>query len=74
MSNKTSKLLALFCLFAFLLNYPIVGAFSKPHWIMGFPALFVYLFILWFLVIASVWIVQRQDFPSIPNLKKNKKK
>jgi hypothetical protein len=37
-----------------LFNYPILGVFSKPKWILGFPSQLVYLFVLWFLVILAV--------------------
>ncbi len=67
MTGKSAKLFAIFLLSAFLLNYPILGVFSKPQWILGFPAQLVYLFIIWFLVIFAVRVTVQDTSISMRN-------
>lgn len=73
MTRKTGKFIALFILSAIFLNYPILGIFSKPHWIGGFPAPAIYLFVVWLLVIIAIFFMVRTGYPlSIKPPKKKK--
>ena len=65
MSRKTAKLFAIFIFSAILLNYPIIGVFSKLRWLGGLPASLVYLFIVWLLVIVVIRFIVDSDTPSV---------
>ena len=54
MSRKSAKLVALSLVALLLFNFPIVGIFTKQQWVWGFPAPYVYLFAVWFLVILGI--------------------
>jgi hypothetical protein len=55
-NDKNSKLLGIFLLFALLLNFPIIGLFTKDGKVMGFPALYFYLFAAWGLLIVLLYL------------------
>jgi hypothetical protein len=77
MTGKSARLFAIFLLSAILLNYPILGVFSKPQWIKGFPSQLVYLFVIWFLVILTVRFTIKDTPPQYRGLglgRINKKK
>lgn len=50
-SLKKDKLLALFFVAVLLLNFPIMRIFGKDKFVFGFPALYVYVFFVWLVII-----------------------
>lgn len=56
------RLTALFILAAVLFTPPFLGIFNSPVRILGVPALYLYLFITWGILIAVVAaVVERSD-------------
>lgn len=55
MSRKAARLIGIFLLFLILFNFPLLGIFSKPHWLWGFPTPILYLFIVWLGMIIIFW-------------------
>ena len=51
-SKKNKRLVALFLLGCFLLNYPILSLVNLQILIFGLPLLYVYLFSVWCLLIS----------------------
>jgi hypothetical protein len=51
-SIKGQRLAALFLLGFLLLNYPLLDLFAIPSSILGIPALYIYVFAVWALLIA----------------------
>jgi hypothetical protein len=49
---KGQRLAALFLLGFLLLNYPLLDLFSVSSHVLGIPALYVYVFVVWALLIA----------------------
>jgi hypothetical protein len=60
---KEQRLVALFLLGAFLLNYPLLNLFASPNRIFGVPVLYAYVFAAWALLIALMALVveRRRD-------------
>lgn len=63
MTRKTGRFIALFILGIVLLNYPILGIFSKPQWILGLPAPIVYLFTIWGIIVLAIYLIVRSGYP-----------
>ena len=51
-SIKGQRLAALFLLGVLLLNYPLLDLFAGPSSVLGVPALYIYVFAVWALLIA----------------------
>jgi hypothetical protein len=51
-SIKGQRLAALFLLGFLLLNYPLLDLCAGPSHVLGIPALYVYVFAVWALLIA----------------------
>ena len=58
--NSTSKLVLLFGVFLFLLNFPLLVIFDREELLWGVPKLFFYLFFVWAVLITLVFGVVRQ--------------
>ena len=55
------RLIALFLLGWVLFNFPMLSLFNRPATFLGIPALYVYIFTAWALMIALVaWIAERR--------------
>ena len=54
-----AKLILLFVLGAFVLNFPVLGIFNRGDTLAGIPVLYLYLFGLWVAGIAAVWVLAR---------------
>ncbi len=62
--RKIQRLLALFVLGVFAINYPLLALFSKPVLWFGIPQLYLYLFGFWVLFILLIGIVtERKKLP-----------
>lgn len=59
MRHTTEKLALLFVLGALLLNYPVLAIFNRAETLTGMPVLYLYLFGLWCLGIAAVFVLAR---------------
>jgi lipid-A-disaccharide synthase-like uncharacterized protein len=61
MSNdRAYKLVSLFLLAFLLLNFPIIGIFSREGYFLGIPVLFFYVFSVWgILIILTYYLVRR---------------
>jgi hypothetical protein len=58
-SKQHYKLVALFLLGYFLLNYPLISLFNLPKIIWGIPLLYGYIFGAWVLLILLVFLIFR---------------
>ena len=54
------RLIAVVCLGIVVLNYPILGLFSKSLFFRGVPLLYLYIFSLWLLFIVVLALVMRK--------------
>jgi hypothetical protein len=55
--RKGERLISLLIVGTLLLNFPLLSVFSKKDLILGFPVLFLYLFIIWGLIIGAIVLV-----------------
>jgi hypothetical protein len=54
------RLVAVFLVAVLLFNYPVLSIFDRGEWIFGLPALYLFLFLAWGVVIAAItWIAER---------------
>jgi hypothetical protein len=61
---KVQRLVAVFLLGLFLLNYPLLPLFNGRGILFGIPALYAYLFLVWGVLIALlVAVVERRRPP-----------
>lgn len=58
-NDRNSKLIGIFLLFALLLNFPIIGIFSKNGMLFGIPSLYFYLFLVWALLIIIMYLISK---------------
>jgi hypothetical protein len=54
-----AKLVFLFVLGAFVLNFPVLAIFNRSATLAGIPVLYLYLFGIWVACIAAVWVLAR---------------
>jgi hypothetical protein len=54
---RNERLVGLFLLGLALFDYPLLALFNAPRLVLGFPLLYLYLFLAWAAVIAVVAIV-----------------
>ena len=61
------RLVGLFLLGALLFNFPLLQLFNRPSVVLGIPALYLYLFSVWCLIIILMLIINRSkpDSPQI---------
>jgi len=60
-SEKWERLIALFVVGFTALNFPILALFDADYEILGVPALHLYLFTVWILLIfIAAWIIERR--------------
>jgi hypothetical protein len=57
--RKGERLISLLIIGAILLNFPLLSVFSKKHLFLGFPVLFLYLFLIWGLIIGAMVLILR---------------
>ncbi len=56
------KLIGIFLVGLFLLNYPVLSLFSPQYWVFGMPLIYFYFFALWLVLIAlACWIIEKKD-------------
>ncbi len=58
---STERLLALFAAGWLLLNYPLLALFGRLGAVAGIPALYLYLFVAWALLIAGIALALGRD-------------
>ena len=59
---KGQRLVALFLLGGLLFNYPLLSLFASDLRVWGIPLIYVYLFIAWAALIATMaLIIERRD-------------
>jgi hypothetical protein len=58
-SGLTGKLVLLFIGGALLLNFPLLAIFNRSLVVGGVPVLYLYLFGLWIVGIAAVYVLAR---------------
>jgi len=56
-SLTVERLLALFAAGWLMLNYPLLALFGRLGSVAGIPALYLYLFVAWALLIAGIALV-----------------
>jgi protein-S-isoprenylcysteine O-methyltransferase Ste14 len=54
-----AKLVLLFVLGIFVLNFPVLAIFNRSDTLAGIPVLYLYLFGVWVAGIAAVWVLAR---------------
>jgi hypothetical protein len=55
--DKWQKLIGIFALAILLFNFPLINLFSGTGWIFSLPALYVYIFFCWALIILlTYWV------------------
>lgn len=57
--NSKQKLVALAIGAAVLLNIPILETVNKPQLVLGFPLLYFYVFIIWFILIILLYRIAK---------------
>ncbi len=61
-NDKSWRLIGIFLLAAVLLNFPILGIFRVEMQVLGVPALYGYLLVVWLLlIIITGWIVEKRN-------------
>ena len=62
--SQNSRLIALSALAFCVFNFPLLDVFRKPSWIGGIPAIYVSLFVGWFvLILVARRIVEGKRLP-----------
>jgi hypothetical protein len=56
---RNERLVALFLLGLLLFNYPLLAMFNTTRLVLGVPALYLYLFVAWAMLIAGAALVLR---------------
>ncbi|MFK7979541.1 MAG: hypothetical protein AB8G86_06140, partial [Saprospiraceae bacterium] len=59
-NDKVSKIISLAFLAFILLNFPIIGLLGKGIFILGFPLLYLYIFVVWLGLIITLAIILRK--------------
>jgi len=54
-----AKLVLLFVLGGFVLNFPVLAIFNRGVTLAGIPVFYLYLFGVWVAGIAAVWVLAR---------------
>jgi len=62
--RKNERLVALFLLGLFALNYPLISLFSKVRLYYSIPVLYLYIFLCWVLFILGVALIM--ELPASP--------
>ena len=57
--RKGKKLAGLFFLGCLLFNFPILSLFNRKLMLFGIPLLYVYIFSVWFIVIALIYLITK---------------
>jgi hypothetical protein len=60
---RNERLVALFLLGLLLFNYPLLAMFNTPRLVLGVPALYLYLFVAWAVLIGGAALVLRLTEP-----------
>jgi hypothetical protein len=62
MKRIDEKLVFLFVLGALLINFPLLAIFNLPATLAGIPVLYLYLFGIWAIGIATVFALARKPW------------
>jgi len=54
-----AKLVLLFVIGGFVLNFPVLAIFNRGDILAGIPVLYLYLFGVWLAAIVAVWVLAR---------------
>jgi hypothetical protein len=55
------RLVTVFLLGCFLLNYPLLSLFNKPAEVLGVPLLYIYIFAAWAILIALMaYVIEKR--------------
>ena len=54
-----AKLVLLFVIGGFVLNFPVLAIFNRGDILAGIPVLYLYLFGVWLTGIVAVWVLAR---------------
>ncbi|MES2520263.1 MAG: hypothetical protein V4585_19245 [Bacteroidota bacterium] len=58
---KDQKLLIVSGLFLILFNFPVLSIFNNGGTINGIPSLYLYIFVVWVLLIATIFRVIKKE-------------
>lgn len=53
-SDKNAKLVGLFFVAMIVFTFPILGIFGKEKLVLGFPLVYIYIFVSWFVIIFLI--------------------
>ena len=65
--RQNERLIVIMIIGVIALNYPLLSLFSKNKLIFGIPVLYLYLFIVWFIFIGCVAVIQEKNNASSVN-------
>lgn len=61
-STKNARLIGLFVFAILIFTFPILGLFGKERFILTWPALYVYIFVAWAMIIFFLFrILNKED-------------
>ncbi len=63
-NSRNARLAAVFLLAALLLNFPLLGIFKEAYFIGKFPALLLYIFVVWAVIILLTARLVERKMPS----------
>jgi hypothetical protein len=67
MRSAGGKLVLLFIVGTLLLSFPVLAIFNRPLMVAGVPILYLYLFAVWALGIAAVFVLARGPWDEGPS-------
>ena len=62
-SEKNKRLVGLFLLGALFFNFPLISLFNHKTYVLGFPLLYLYIFIVWTLMIIIMMLTTSRNRP-----------
>ena len=62
-SEKNKSLVGLFLLGALFFNFPLISLFNHKTYVLGFPLLYLYIFIVWTLMIIIMMLTTSRNRP-----------
>lgn len=57
--RKGERLISLLIVGTILLNFPLLSVFSRKFLFLGYPVLYLYLFLIWGLIIGAMVLILR---------------
>lgn len=58
--KKEQRLLSVSILFGLLFSFPVISIFNTPELLGGIPLLYLYIFVIWAIMIAFLFLMLNQ--------------